>query len=357
MPRIRIIERYIETQESWIREGWERLLSDNNEGTLFYQSPPYFDHLASCICGDEVFLAIAECGNRNLRGVVPLRRTATTLDFEAKDQYFLRISFSGLKILGGNLLLPPDLYDAMFSRLTSSFSDCNIIEIRGIRTESALWDYLNKNPSWQRQFMLYAPDGPRWCHTINVPDSYEDYISLFKRKKRYNLTRQVRCMEQWSNGRLSLHRVRATADLQVLQKALFILGRDENGLDDKAIFDLAQRGLLLTYVLQSGTRPCALAFGTIFKDTLLIHVFKHDRQLDHLSPGTVLHILLIKDLIEAKLVRRIDYGFGEPKSRLSTGQEERITVFLIRKTLLNSLAVMAHKTFRELIKWMKRFFG
>jgi CelD/BcsL family acetyltransferase involved in cellulose biosynthesis len=84
------------------------------------------------------------------------------------------------------------------------------------------------------------------------------------------------------------------------------------------MMDLAERGLLLSYMLNIGGRPCALASGTRFKDTQVVHCFRHDAQIAHLSPGTVLQTLMMKDLIENKLARRIDYGFGEPRCRQTT---------------------------------------
>jgi len=64
-------------------------------------------------------------------------------------------------------------------------------------------------------------------------------------------------------------------------------------------------------------------------------MFAHHRALDHLSPGTVLHTLMMRDIIDAKLARRIDYGFGEPRYRQGNKLEERVTAMLVRRTILN----------------------
>ncbi len=295
-------------------------------------------------------------------GIVSLRKTTSTLDFQAWDMRFGRLSFCGVRILGSSLLLSssPELFNALFEQLAASFTDFEVIEVRGLPTSSALWAYLNECDPLQREFTLYAPDGPRWCHTIDVPESYEDYLSGFKRKKRYNLVRQVRSLVQWSDGSLALCRVQTASEVPLLLNALGTLGAlglqkecPISGLDETEILDLARRGLLLSYVLNIRERPYAIAIGTVFMGTLLIHGFAHDRQLDRLSPGTVLDTLLMRDLIENKLAHRIDYGFGEPKYRLTNNLDQRITVFLVRKNMRNRLAIMAHTSFVRLLNWIK----
>jgi mono/diheme cytochrome c family protein len=85
-----------------------------------------------------------------------------------------------------------------------------------------------------------------------------------------------------------------------------------------------------------------------------VHLFAHDGSIDHLSPGTVLHTLMMRDIIDAKVVRRVDYGFGEPRYRLGNQLEERVTVMLVRRTIANWSGIMAHATFDGAIDAMKQ---
>ena len=50
-------------------------------------------------------------------------------------------------------------------------------------------------------------------------------------------------------------------------------------ISESQALDLAERGLLLSYVLSVGGKPCAVALGTRFRDTLVIHSFRHDKAL------------------------------------------------------------------------------
>jgi mono/diheme cytochrome c family protein len=62
----------------------------------------------------------------------------------------------------------------------------------------------------------------------------------------------------------------------------------------------------------------------------------------------------MRDIIGAKVVRRVDYGFGEPRYRLGNELEERVTVMLVRRTILNWSGIMAHAAFDGAVDAMKR---
>jgi hypothetical protein len=359
MSRIWLIS-YSETLDSRIRKGWVHLLEQSCGETLFYQSPSYFDHLASQACNGKLFLACAEGKDGTVTGIMPFQKATPALNFQVGDILFGSFSFSGVRMLGNGQTFPPspELFDALFGQIAATVPPCDVIELRCLPAASALLAYLKESSALRRQFVLYAPDGLRDCHTLGLPESYEDYLSGFKRKKRYNLKRQVRCLNEWGDGSLRLCRVQTVADVHLLLHALQALGQRAKRTGDLPsngeIIELARRDLLMSYVMYIRGHPCAVAFGTTFMGTLLIHMFAIDRQIARFSPGTVLNLLLIRDLIDFKLVRKIDYGYGEPRYRMTNDIDQRVTVFLVRKSMANCLAIMAHKYFVWLLNQTKR---
>jgi hypothetical protein len=361
MGRIRLISSYGETLDARIRTAWVHLLEQSYGETLFYQSPSYFDHLASQTCNCEPFLVCAEGKDGSVTGLMPFVKTAPALNFQVGGIKLGGFSFSGVRMLGCGQTFPqsPALFDALFGLIAASISPCDAIELKCLPASSALLAYLKGSSVLRREFMLYAPDGLRECHTLGLPQSYEGYLSGFKRKKRYNLKRQIRCLNEWGDGSLSVCRVQTAEDAHLLLHAFEALGlRGKKRINDlpgdAEIIALARRGLLMSYVMSVRGHPCAVAFGTTFMGTLLIHMFATDRQIARFSPGTVLNVLLIRDLIDCKLVRKIDYGFGEPRYRLSNDVDQRVTVLLVRKTVANCLSIMAHKFFVWLLNQTKR---
>ncbi len=288
-----------------------------------------------------------------------MRKAPVLLKFEAR-KHFASVSFSGIKILGGTLLAPQsaDVFKSLFEEIARFFLDCSAIEVIGVSTASSLWGFLKSSPSLRRDFAIYAPYGPRTCHTARIPGSYAQYLGAFGRKKQYNLKRQIRRLHHFGNGNLALDRIDRVSDIRRFQDARIALtghARQDSGrqVSEIELLDLAERGLLLSYVLSVNGKPCGLAFGTRFRDTLVLHHFKHDIEIAHLSPGTVLQTLMMKDLAEHKLVRRIDYGFGEPRYRLNNDVDERVRVILLRKGVRNQSLIGAHRAYARFMDSVK----
>ena len=350
----------VDTREPQIRAAWEHLLDQHAGGTQFYQSPEYFNHLTK-LRSDCAFLALVEQEDGTTVGIVPMRKEPVLLKFDIGERRVTQASFSGVRILGGTLLVPqtPEMFELVFRQVARFFPDCETMEVSGVPTTSPLWTFLKTSQSLRKDFAVYSPYGPRNCHTAQVPDSYAEYLRGFGRKKQYNLKRQIRRLEEFGDGKLELCRIDRMSAIASFQSARLALdggsARDlEREISESEVQDLAARGLMLSYVLKANGKPCAVSFGTRFRDTLVMHSFRHDPALSHLSPGTVLHTLMMKELAEEKLVRRIDYGFGEPRYRLANDVDERVNVLMMRKTTINQSLIFAHHSYGQLVDRVKR---
>jgi len=354
--RVRIISDYEETCSPALRAAWNALLDQRDGETLFYQTPGYFDHLASTRDRASVFLAVIEDDRRTIVGIVPLVLADADLALRVRGFQLAKLSLSTIRIFPGTPLLPssPELLGLLFEHLHRIFPDCDSIQLSAVPTRSALWRFLEQSARIDERFLLYAPNGARLCHVADIPDSFDTYLSAFSRKKRYNLKRQVRRLEEHSGGSLTLRRVQAVDDVAGLRQAMSQLGvASDSTLSDSAMRDLAGRSMLLSYVLVGGGKCYAVAVGTRFEDTVLFHRFAHDESLGHLSPGAVLHLSMMEDLIGNRLARRIDYGFGEPTYRSNNVVDERVAVMLFRKTLLNRVRIFAHSAFERTLAAIK----
>ncbi len=358
-PTVRIVAASDASSEHRVRATWSRLLDENAGTTLFHQSPDYFDHLAKF--GNRAFLAIIEGDFDSPIGIVPLRKSTVSMNFEVGTHSFAQMPLSGVRILGGTLLAPQssEVFEALFRRIAQVFPDCAAVEMNGLPITSPLWDFLKDSRSLKQDFAIYAPYGARKCHTTTIAASYTDYLKRFTRKKQYNLKRQIRRLDQFGRGTLSLQRIDGPCLVRPFLDAWAALGsrskqNDNRQISEVEIMDLAERGLLLSYVLNLGGKPCALASGVRFKDTQIVHCFRHDTQIAHFSPGTVLQTLMMKDLIENKLARRIDYGFGEPRYRLNNDIDERVCAIMLRKGPYTRSLIAAHRSYSWVLNTVKR---
>jgi hypothetical protein len=359
MGSVRIVAAYDATRESKVRAKWEDLMDQYAGTTLFYQSPEYCDHLAKS-CVDCSFLAIIDGDDGAPIGIVPMCKSPVLLKLEVRGHCYASASFSGIQILGGTLLAPqsPEVFKLLFQQIAVLFPDCDAIEVKGLSTTSLLWDFLRNGQSLKKDFKIYAPYGARNCQTAAVMDSFNDYLGAFSHKKKYNLKRQIRRLNDFGAGSLALQRIDCVSAVKCFLDARITLGRharwNDREISEVEVLNLAERGLLLSYVLSVNGKPCALAFGTRYRGTLLLHFFRHDTEIGHLSPGTVMQTLMMKDLAEQKLVRRIDYGFGEPRYRLINDVDQRVTAIMLRKGIVNQSAIIAHLSFVRLLGGVKR---
>jgi CelD/BcsL family acetyltransferase involved in cellulose biosynthesis len=290
-----------------------------------------------------------------------MRRTSVFLKFEMREHRLAQASYSGIRLLGGTLLAPQshEVFSALFQQIPMTFPNCAAIEVKGVPTKSPLWTFLKKKHPLKRHFTMYAPNGGRDCHTAVVPDSFNAYLGAFAHKKRYNLKRQIRRLDDFGDGTLALHRINDASDVKAFQDARIELrGHSKwdsvREISEIELLDLARRGLLLSYVLRVSGKARAVAFGTRFRETLCMQYFEYDKQIGHLSPGTVMQTLIMKDLAEHNLVRRIDYGFGEPRYKMTNDVDQRATVVLIRRGIINRSVIIAHLFYGWLVDAVKR---
>jgi CelD/BcsL family acetyltransferase involved in cellulose biosynthesis len=352
------------------RCAWESLISSaKNVGTLA-ESPPYFDLLHDS--GEPGRLALAQVRNGTgaIVGIVPLLVEPVFLRFDLSGYVLAETGSKGVTILGSLALLPPrpSVYNLFFKKLSEEFPDCGMIALKGVSTTTPFWDYLQQSRWLREVFDVYLPDAVRYCHMIPLPASYDLYVSRFNAKRRYNMRRQRRLLRDHGAGRLELERFDSTEQLpeliEIVRELGGVVAPARRGLmqspyaplvSDVELKGLAKRGLLLSYVLSHGGRPCAAALGMVHGRIYYLNSLLRDRTLDRFSPGTTLLDLLVEDLIHRGAVDLIDFGFGEPCYRHSATNvtEARAPVLLMRPTTPNRIRRRAHSAFKGFVEGVK----
>jgi hypothetical protein len=193
-----------------------------------------------------------------------------------------------------------------------------------------------------------------------LPATVESYLAKFGAKRRYNLKRQTRILQDYFQGQLELRRFDSPHEVGDLVKLITPAGEFAGlsgwggkamTIDRREAQDLAARGLLLIYLLIGAGRPCAALAGLKYQGIYHLDEIPRDRSLDWFSPGSTAFHLAIKDLIRSTSIRRIDLGFGEPAYPHSATNvtELRASLLLFRRTLANRLLRATHATFESLI--------
>ena len=350
-----------------LRRVWEQMVRarDNHEG--LYQTPGFFEHLAAIGVDKRLLMVRNPAGG--LAGVVPLRTMYSPLNFDVSGRILAGVNLHVVDVLGSQPLMPniPMLHDHLFTTIIDAFPDCSAIAMGSVPTDSFLWRHCHESRTIRNHFLVHVPYGKRLCHTIPLPATFEDYLRMLSGKKRYNLRRQVRRLRAPVHGTLEMRRIDKPGDIRALIDAVDVLRRGPDGhpsragdqgpvIDHDGFADLAQRDMLLCYLLFCGDRPCAVATGTKYGRTYLLDGMIYDESMAALSPGSTLFFLLIEDLIRQG-VTLIDFGYGEPadRHRSTNVLVERGTILLLRKTFANRLHQFGHATFRVGINLLKHW--
>jgi hypothetical protein len=179
---------------------------------------------------------------------------------------------------------------------------------------------------------------------IDLPSTFEEYMAGFSGRTRQTLRRKVRRFKDEYKGAL---RVISTAtELESfldIGESISRLTYQWN-IGDRLCADeatrrtyatAAQEGRLRCYLLSSGDNPCAFLRGVMHEDTYHYETPGYDPAYEQASPGTVLLLKAIEDLIANTDCKTFDFGRGGDKtgykSTFGNRSYEAISLELFRK--------------------------
>ena len=352
-----------------LRSHWEQLVRDSGHVNALYQSPQFFDHLVGC-GSTKPFLAIIRDAAETCIGLVPFVAKPYPLKFDMFGKVLGEKTFQAVKILGSQPLLPcqSDVHDRFFSEIRLKFpaSDCVVME--SVPVGSYLNDYLQDSDEIRTHWIVHYAEGTRRYPLIQLPESFAEYLAKFGSKTRYNLKREHRLLRE-VGGSLHLERVSTVEQVDsFLASARVVTANSQSrgwldgpmqpdsGLNEQLV-DLARRGILQSYTLMCGDRPCAFVWGYRFADVYHLVETAFDQDFARFSPGKVLLYSLIEDLIRVDRARVLTFDFGEAfyKDLFANwfGQDRSIVLF--RRTLKNWFWRALHQMFRASVTRVRRW--
>jgi hypothetical protein len=312
-----------------------------------------------------VALAVAKSDKGRVIGVAPLVCGHYPFRYEIKGRILKHSSLPSLFIYGGAPLLPErrDLYDDFFATIENAFPEVSCICFFSVLKDTFCWRYLQESAYLQQRFFLYLPSGIRSYHAIALPATFAQYLQKFNSKKRYNLGRQIKLLER-AAGPVELQTIQSREQLPAffemathVARQSWKFARRGETFDSsfEILADLADRGILRSYLLRAGNKPCAYVLGYQYRDVYYYSEVGYDQDMAALSPGTGLLYLLIKDLIEHTALRRLNFDFGEAayKREFSNVRGEDATILLMRKTLPNRMRCAIHGAFNSAVQNLK----
>jgi hypothetical protein len=239
-----------------------------------------------------------------------------------------------INVLGSIPAVPccPALAQHLLARMLELFPAAHAVLLQSLPMNSAHWRHVASTPSISSALMAPWRD----CHTLPLPASFDLYMGKFSAKKRYNVNRQIRQLDEQA-GALLMQRISQSAQVAGMMASLRRLLPPERlgSLLQPATFEaLASKSLLLCYVLQAGDEVLAVVVGTRSPHVWHVHnIFVTNKHMA-LSVGTTALHLAIKDLMTDACFHLIDFGYGTPNHdfRSSHVLDARAQVLLFERT-------------------------
>lgn len=333
---------------------WQELLDASSSPERIYQGPDYFDYaLSHGMAGAELFTVSVRASGA-IVGIVPVLVRAHSLDFDAGSRCLASVAVPSVVLLGSVPLLPPDaaLWHQLCHFLLARYPACQAVSLTALPADGAWW------PLPRTGLVRHVPHGWRACHRTPLPVDYQAVLAQLGSKRRYNLKRQLRLLEEQA-GAPVLHRITQARQLPRLSAALAALATPQQRrqwLSDASLQALAGHGLLRCHVLECGGRSVALILALCDGRVLHVNNILHDAALAQLSPGTAILFLAIEDACQCGL-HALDFGYGSPAHNYQSinQTQQRGHVLLLRASLRNRCVSWAHRLWCAGVAWARRY--
>lgn len=230
-----------------------------------------------------------------------------------------KLNLDGLRLVGNGVMgaESPELMREFVEQVVAILDDrrhkfdCLLIE--DVDTESILWNAA-RTASGARALVLVAPQ-PRWRLRFEGPA--ESYWNRFSSKTRYNFRRQKRLLGGEAECIRSESQVAAFLEAAAAVSSQSWQGRRigqrvaRNEKWQRHCEDLARLGALRCYLLQVKDQPAAFAIGTQWNGRFILEEIGYDTAFAEFSPGTVLMLHMLEDMLQTDSPRVLDFGFGD----------------------------------------------
>lgn len=364
--RLAILKQPSDWDDPCLRSRWDEITKESENINAIYGSAVWFDLLREIHKAEELGIVVAYDSSGDVVGLAPILFQDYPFQFYVSRYPIVTRQLKAAHLLGSVPMLPADsqISAQLADALLNASIDCVYMD-----TVPAADPFLKRAiHTWRRSHLVYAPGGSRPWHLLKLPSTSQEYLSRMSSRKRSKLRNATRRLAESANGEPQLMRIDSAeqvrdflADAVNVSRNSWqhgILGNRIKGSDDERVWGegLAKAGLLRSYVLKCGPRPCAFVVGHQFNGVFHYAEIGYDREFSEYSPGTILLHLLIQDLCDYKPPALLNFGMGDAdyKQRFGNLQMEDSSIIVLRKTLRNYILVSSHALFRRLVVFARR---
>ena len=202
----------------------------------------------------------------------------------------------------------------------------------------------------------------------DLSQGFDGYLAGFSGKSRSTLLRKERRFAELSGGRIDIRTYRTAAEIasfhglarEVSRKTYQEKLLDAGLPDDPAeMIRLAATDRARGWLLFLDGVPVSYLYAPAVGDTLIYAYLGYDPAVASHSPGTVLQLAAMRDVIAEARFGRFDFteGDGQHKRLFATGSVACVDLLLLKPTLANRALEAALIGFDHMVAYAKRMRG
>lgn len=296
-----------------VEAAWEKL----SRGLS--QSVPSLNEYkkTSLAAGQSMRLIIVE-GDQEIRTLAPFFLSRREKRYNLGERRLLNLPIRCMASFRQTFLgdVGPKALQLIFDEIARS-KESHMVDLGELELTSPLSKSVaSLDWSWSRTSPSRKPS-MHWF--IDLPSTFDEYLSLLSSKSRKRIRRDMRIFDERLAGTWSLLKDENEV-FQFLEAGEAVSRRTyqwnlgQRLVNDKATRDSyiekARSGILRCHLLMANGKPCAFSRGTIRNRVYLYETPGFDPELAKYSPGVVLMMRVVKDLIEGTDCQIFDFGRG-----------------------------------------------
>jgi hypothetical protein len=345
----------------WLATELVGFANENQRHTLFHDLAWLLE--AEGRGPSDVRIYVYYDGQR-LRAYAPFVIQSWSLRFRVGELSLYSVPFERLHIHGGPMTAAADCEDdqrtlvtGLLALLRPQLGHHQAIYLEGVSLGGAV-EHAIAGAGVRSLYHILEPSPRYERRLIRFPSSYEEYLRSRKRQTRLNLRNSQHKLQKHLNGDVRLVRcvdvdkvpdfVRSavTISKKTYQWRLLGLGLRDPVRLQNTLAAMALHGWTRCYLLECGGTPTAFMVGYLYEGTYYYVDVGFDPAWEKWSVGTVLHLEVLRDLIDGDgQARAFDFssGSGVHKQRFSNESTAEANLLLLPKCARNLALVAAYE--------------
>ena len=295
------------------RGDWERL----GAGQPF--SFPAFDELLALLEGRPGDVLLLVCGPTAApTAMACFYRSSGRKAYRAGERRLFSLPIREVHLFGASVLGHVDraVWGGMLDAVAAEFR-FHVLTLGEVRLDSPLYPAVVEQGGRFMVAELSRRPSLHWL--IRLPADFEAYLMSLGAKSRQNIRREMRQLDKQFASRFERvndeHQVEAfLAAAESVSRKTYQWNVGQRVLDDEAsrrsLQDRARRGELRCYSLALNGQACAFMRGRLVGGVFEFETAGFDPQFARASPGAVLLMWAVRDLVESSACAVFDFGTG-----------------------------------------------